>query len=219
MEVFLKILFLLLAYLIGSIPFGFLICQIKDIDIRKVGSGNIGASNVRRALNKKYSALTFSCDFLKGAIFVILFRYNIIDSKYMVLDPSLYGFIAMIGHSFPIFLKFKGGKCVATGAGFIFSYLPLTLIIGLIAFVVILSITNIASISSLGATTLVTLTAIVFAIIGIDPITKIDISWVFGLFSFLALLLIFYRHIPNIKRLINKEELKANQNKQKRETN
>lgn len=213
MEIFLKILFLLLAYLIGSIPFGFIIGKLKGVDVRKVGSGNIGASNVRRALNKKYSSLTFTCDFLKGALFVILFRYNIIDSKYMILDPALYGFVAMIGHSYPIYLKFKGGKCVATGAGFIFSYLPLTLVIGLIAFVIILNVTNIASVSSLGATTLVTLTAIIFTIIGIDPITKINIPWYFGMFSALALLLIFYKHLPNIKRLINKEELKANQAK------
>ena len=125
MDIVLKIMFLVLAYLVGSIPFGLLICKIKGVDVRKVGSGNIGATNVKRALDIRYSAATFIFDAIKGAIFVVLFRYQIIPEKYMLLDPALYGFIAVIGHSFPIYLKLKGGKSVATGAGFAFAYLPI----------------------------------------------------------------------------------------------
>ncbi len=206
---FLKILFLLLAYLIGSIPFGFLIGLSKGVDIRTVGSHNIGASNTGRVLGRKYAYITFTLDLLKGALFVALFRYGIIPSKYMVLDPSLYGFIAMIGHSFPIYLKFKGGKAVATGAGFIFAYIPILIPIGLLCFIITLKISNTASISSLVSTTLLLIISIVFTILKIDPITKLPISIYYIIFTICAFSLIFIMHIPNIKRLINKTELKA----------
>ena len=214
MTIFLKILFLLLAYLIGAIPFGLIICKIKGIDVRAVGSGNIGASNVRRATNLFYSMLTFSLDMVKGALFVVLFRYEIIPSTYMVLDPALYGVIAMIGHAYPIFLKFKGGKSVATGAGFIFSYLPLSIIVGVISFGIILKLSNMASVGSLGSSLFVVITAIVFTIIGIDPITNVPIKFYFAIGAVIALIIVYIRHIPNIKRLINKQELKANEKAQ-----
>lgn len=211
MEIFLKILFLLLAYLIGSIPFGFIIGKIKGVDIRTIGSHNIGSTNVGRAFGKKYAVLTFFLDMSKGALFVILFRYQIIDNKYMILDPALYGLIAMLGHSFSIYLKFKGGKAVATGAGFIFSYLPITIPVGVICFLVIIKIFKISSIGSLAATFITVLIGTIFTIIGYDPITNVSIKWYFIIFALLALSLIYIKHIPNIKRLIHKEELKANQ--------
>lgn len=211
MTIFLKILFVLLAYLFGSIPFGYVICKAKGIDLRAVGSGNIGASNVRRATSIFYSLLTFFLDMLKGALFVILFRYEIISKEYMVLDPALYGVVAMIGHAFPIFLKFKGGKCVATGAGFIFAYLPLSAIVGVISFGIILKLSNMASVGSLGSSLLVGITAIIFTIIGIDPFTQVPIPFWLAIGAIIAVSIIYIRHIPNIKRIINKQELKANE--------
>lgn len=209
MTIFLQILFLLLAYLFGSIPFGFIISKLKGIDIRQIGSHNIGSTNVGRALGKRYAVLTFFFDMLKGALFVILFRYGIINSKYMIIDPSIYGFIAMIGHSFPIYLKFKGGKAVATGAGFTFAYLPLAIPIGIITFFTVIKITKISALGSLTATLFITISAIICTIIGIDPITNVTINWYFALFATFALILIYVKHIPNIKRLINKSELTA----------
>lgn len=206
MTIFLKILFLLLAYLIGSIPFGLVFAKSKKIDLRKEGSGNIGAANAGRILGKKYGYLTFALDMVKGSIFVILFRYQIIPSTYLVLSPALYGFVAIIGHTFSIFLKFEGGKAVATGAGFIFSYLPIAIPIGLIAFLIVFLKTRIASLGSLVSTIFVTILAIVFTIIGKDVLTGIDIDIYFAVFAFFTAVLIFIKHIPNIKRLINKNE-------------
>ena len=119
-----KILLLLTSYLLGSIPFGFIIGKIKGIDVRQVGSKNIGATNTGRALGMKYAVLCFFLDFLKGFIPTFLFRFGIISNEYMILTPALYGFLAILGHVFPIFLKFKGGKAVATGAGFASGYCP-----------------------------------------------------------------------------------------------
>lgn len=210
MITFFQILFLFLAYLFGSIPFGLIIGLIKGIDIRKIGSKNIGSTNVGRALGKKYAVLTFILDMIKGALFVVLFRYNIIDNKFILLDPALYGFVAMLGHSFPIFLKFKGGKAVATGAGFIFAYIPISIPVGIISFLIIIKTLKISSVGSLLATFLTVLVGVIFTIIGYDPITSVPIKWYFIIFAILALTLIYIKHIPNIKRLIKKEELKPN---------
>ena len=215
MVIFLKILFLLLTYLVASIPFGLIICKAKGIDVRQVGSGNIGATNVKRALNIKYSALTFLCDAIKGALFVFLFRYNIIPSTYMVLDPALYGLIAVIGHSFPIYLKFKGGKSVATGAGFVFAYLPLAIPIAIISYFVILLLTRYVSVGSLGTAIIILITSIIFAIIGYDPITNYLVTIYLPIFIGAAVIIIFIRHIANIKRLINGTEAKMKTKKEK----
>lgn len=210
MTTLIQIFFLILAYLIGCIPFGLIIGKIKGIDIRNIGSHNIGSTNVGRALGKKYAVLTFCLDMLKGATFVILFRYNIIDSKYMILDPALYGFIAMLGHSFPIYLKFKGGKSVATGAGFIFSYIPILMPIGIVSFLIVITIFKISSLGSLISTLISVIIGIIITIHGYDPVTNVAIKWYFIIFLLLAATLIYIKHIPNIKRLIHKEELKAN---------
>ena len=215
MTIFLKILFLLLAYLIGSIPFGLIICHTKGVDVRKVGSGNIGATNVKRALNIKYSALTFICDALKGALFVALFRYQIIPNTYMVLDPALYGFIAVVGHSYPIYLKFKGGKSVATGAGFVFAYLPLSIPIAVSSFFIILYSTKYVSVSSLATAIIILISSIIFTIIGFDPLTSISVSFYLPIFVLLSTIIIYIRHIPNIKRLMNGTESKIKSRKQK----
>ncbi|MBV9464206.1 MAG: glycerol-3-phosphate acyltransferase, partial [Verrucomicrobiae bacterium] len=106
-----------LAYLAGSIPFGLLVARARGVDIREVGSGNIGATNVGRALGKKYAYLVFALDFGKGILGVWLARRVIGDAL-----PSLPWWIVssalatVLGHSFPIWLKFKGGKGVATSA-------------------------------------------------------------------------------------------------------
>ena len=210
MTIFLQILIILAAYIFGSIPFGLLIGKLKGIDIRSIGSKNIGSTNVGRALGKKFAILTFCLDMIKGGLFVILFRYQIINPKYMVLDPALYGFVAMLGHSFPIFLKFKGGKSVATGAGLMFSYIPLLIPIGIITFLIVLKTTKLSSLGSLISTLLICLSGVVFTIIGYDPLTKVLINWYFIIFAVLAMSLIYIKHIPNIKRLIKGEEIPAN---------
>ena len=98
-EVLLKVLFCVLAYLIGSIPFGFIIGKIKGVDIRNEGSKNIGATNVGRIFGKKYALLTYFLDMLKGFLLVFLFNFKILPTDWCVLNPMLYGF------RFPLYLK------------------------------------------------------------------------------------------------------------------
>lgn len=211
MDVFFKILFLLLAYFVGSIPFGLLFSKIKGVDIRKVNSGNIGATNVGRALGPKYAVLTFIGDMLKGALFVALFRYNVIPENYMVLSPALYGICAIIGHAFPIYLKFKGGKCVATSSGAVFAYIPLLFPIAVVCYFVTFIISEYSSLGSLvGAFILAVISVIFTLVLKVDPITKIDIDIYYLVLVGFGLTIIVLKHIPNIKRLIHHEEHKIN---------
>lgn len=209
---FLKILFLLLAYLIGSIPFGLILGLVfKKIDIREYGSKNIGTTNTGRVLGKKYAIITYILDMLKGFIFVFLFRFNIIPEKYMVLDPSLYGLIACLGHSFSIYLKFNGGKAVATGGGAIFGYCPYLIIVGLGVFFLILLFTKIVSFGSLVTSVVILLCTIVLWIIGYDPIFTFlpQVKIYLPITALIIVLLIFIRHKDNIIRLKNKNENKV----------
>src|SRR5256885_8735346 len=121
-----------LAYFAGAIPFGLIIGKSKGIDPRKAGSGNIGATNVARLLGGKYFALVFSLDLLKSLLpmlagYIILRRAHLtsdqLDSK-LLLAWLLVGFAAIVGHMFPIYIGFQGGKGVATSAGLILGLCP-----------------------------------------------------------------------------------------------
>ncbi len=206
--ILLKILFLLLSYLIGSIPFGLIIGKIKKMDLRQNGSKNIGTANAIRVLGKKVGFVVFLLDALKGALFVFLFRYKIIPLEYMVLSPALYGLLATLGHTFSIYLGFKGGKGVATGAGAIFAYLPLSAPICLISFIIITKISKIASIGSLSCAIITLIISIIFTIIGFDPLTNLTIDIYFLISTIIIVMIIFIRHISNIKRLIKHNENK-----------
>ena len=227
MEIFLKILFLLLAYLLGSIPFGFIFGKMNGIDIRQVGSKNIGATNTGRALGLKYAILTYFCDMLKGAIIVFLFRFEIIPSTYCVLNPMLYGLLAVIGHTFPIYLKFKGGKSVACGSGVLGAYCPILLPIAIVIFFVVFLITKYVSLGSLiGALCMFIGTIIVTAIAGqfsFDNVNPQGNLWAYNLFfiifSFIIMALIYIKHSSNIKRLINGNENKINIKKKEKAEN
>lgn len=205
MITFHKILFITLSYIIGSIPFGLLLGKIKNVDLRKTGSNNIGASNATRVLGKKIGILTYLLDLLKGALFVFLFRFEILPEKFMVLSPLLYGVIATLGHSYSIFIGFKGGKGVSTGFGAVFAYLPI-IIIAIPIFLLVVKKTKIASIGSLVCTSCVVIISLIFTILKYDFITNLqtDIYLIFG--TLIIAILIFIKHIPNIKRLINKTE-------------
>src|SRR4051794_31826815 len=124
------------SYLLGSIPFGFLAGRIAGVDIRTLGSGNIGGTNVMRVLGKGYGYPVFACDFITGLIAVHL---SILIGRFAqpALAPvELFGVVGavmcVIGHSFPIWLRFKGGKGVATSAGALFGLMPLAALIGVV---------------------------------------------------------------------------------------
>jgi len=168
------ILLLIISYLLGSIPFGLVIGKVfKNIDIREHGSKNTGATNTSRVLGLGLGSLVFFLDALKGAFIIIIVRLLILfdvqfglqvgqivaSSTITIPIYALYGLVAVLGHVFPIFLNFKGGKAVATSVGALLALAPIIGILGILVFYIILKMTGFASLGSLfGAfTSLVTL--------------------------------------------------------------
>tara|TARA_A200000113_G_scaffold6487_1_gene6939 strand:- start:2928 stop:3503 length:576 start_codon:yes stop_codon:yes gene_type:complete len=181
----------LISYLFGSIPFGYLFTKILlKKDIRNVGSGNIGATNVLRTGNKSLGYLTLVLDIAKAVMPVIYIKLNYPDLVYIS------ALCAFLGHLFPIWLKFKGGKGVATLVGILISInIYYALIFGIVWILTFL-ISKYSSLSSL------------FASISI-PIYLLIIDQGNIIFFIIMFVLIFYTHRENIKRLINKEESKS----------
>ena len=181
----------LVSYLFGSIPFGYLFTKILlKKDIRNVGSGNIGATNVLRTGNKLLGYLTLVLDIAKAVVPVIYIKINYPDLVYIS------ALCAFLGHLFPIWLKFKGGKGVATFVGILVSInIYYALIFGIVWILTFL-ISKYSSLSSL------------FASISI-PIYLLIIDQGNIIFFIIMFVLIFYTHRENIKRLINKEETKS----------
>lgn len=138
------------AYIIGSIPFGVLTAKIKGVDLRSVGSGNIGATNVLRTTGKLPALITLLGDFLKGTAAVLLCRFF---SGGGDLWEGAAGLSAIIGHVFPIFLSFKGGKGVATGFGVLAAYSPVNALMVLIIWLAIAVFTRYSSLAALTAYT------------------------------------------------------------------
>ena len=181
----------LISYLFGSIPFGYLFTKILlKKDIRNVGSGNIGATNVLRTGNKSLGYLTLILDIAKAVVPVIYIKFNYPDLVYIS------ALCAFLGHLFPIWLKFKGGKGVATFVGILISInIYYALVFGIIWTLTFL-ISRYSSLSSL------------FASISI-PIYLLIVNQSNIIFFIIMFVLIFYTHRENIKRLINKEETKS----------
>src|SRR5439155_3628889 len=143
------------SYLLGSIPFGYLIGRIAGVDVRKTGSGNVGATNVVRVLGKRYGYPVFVLDFLKGfgAVKVsMLFATGLSSGRN---SPEMLGIIAavssVVGHSYSPWLKFKGGKGVATSAGALFALTAVGGLIGLAIWIVIFWLTRYVSLASVTA--------------------------------------------------------------------
>ena len=182
----------LVSYLIGSIPFGFLLTKIfLNKDIRNIGSGNIGATNALRTGNKKIGFSTLILDVLKAAITIIFMKFNYSE---FIFISSLCVFL---GHVFPIWLKFKGGKGVATYVGILFS---INLTYGLIFITIWLIVFFIFKYSSLSS---------IIASLSIPLYLFIFLNSLNLFFFLIMLILIFFTHRENIKRLINKEESKT----------
>lgn len=191
MNIFLVILF---AYLIGSIPFGIIISKIMGLgNLRNIGSGNIGATNVLRTGNKLAAILTLIFDLLKGAISVVITYYIFNDTTAQIAALS-----SFLGHCFPIWLKFKGGKGVATFIGISLAlYWPAGILICL-TWVLTAFLSRISSLSAL-----------------ISSLSSILWVWILGVPSAVFVMtvltiLIWFRHIENIKRIIKNTEPKIN---------
>ncbi|MEW6007618.1 MAG: glycerol-3-phosphate 1-O-acyltransferase PlsY [bacterium] len=188
------IVIIILAYLFGSIPLGYIFGKIKGRDIRKEGSGNIGFTNVCRVLGKRWGIPTLIFDILKGFLFPFISFKLGLGEKIAILS-SLF---AILGQGFSIFLRFKGGKGVATSAGVFLALAPIEVAITIAIFLVIFSIFRLVSIGSIVSS--ISLPILVFFI---SPNKRL----VF-VFSLVAMAFILIKHIPNIKRLIGKREYK-----------
>ena len=197
-----NLLVLFLGYLLGSFPSGYLAGRIiKGVDIRSLGSGSTGATNVFRHIGKRAAITVFLIDVLKGVISILL-------AKNLLLNDSLQvamGLSTLIGHIWPVWLNWKGGKAVATGLGI---FLGLSWQVGLATlgvFILMLALFRIVSLSSVTA-------SIVLPLIMFLSFNNSDISLPFLVISLLAMTLVIWRHRENIIRLIKGKEPKIGQN-------
>jgi len=184
-----KILYVVLAYLCGAVPFAYIIAKAKGIDIRTEGSGNPGATNVFRTVGKGAGILTLVLDGAKGFLPVFL-------AKIIFDNPSFYFLIiiaaaAMAGHIFTIFLGFKGGKGVATGCGAFLALMPLAVGCAAIVFGIVFVLSGYVALSSVSAAVALPVAAL---------ISK-DYSVEYIVFAFIAAVFVIYKHKANIKRL------------------
>lgn len=187
------IVFGILSYLIGSIPFSYLLPKwIGKIDIRVHGSGNTGTTNVLRTLGMKVGILSFIGDFFKGILPTLLGLLF-----WGEIGAIVGGSMAVIGHCYSVWLKFKGGKGVATSAGVLIILLPKIFIILLICQFAIIGLFKYMSLASISSAILLPIFSIVF-----------DLSFEVVLFSFLLGLFVLFKHRANIKRLLNGTESK-----------
>lgn len=189
---------ILASYLVGAIPFGLLFSRtIGGIDVRTVGSGNIGATNVLRAAGKKAAILTLLADCFKGLIPVLL-ALRLFDDVWI---PVLSGVAAVVGHNFPVYLKFKGGKGVATSFGVVLAIAPLTGLICLLAWAGAAALWKYSSLAAL----------VSFALYPLMTFAFHGESKPRAFLSLFVFTMMYYRHRENIKRLLVGTEPKIGQ--------
>jgi glycerol-3-phosphate acyltransferase PlsY len=189
---------IIISYLVGSVPFGLLLGKAAGIDVRRDGSGNIGATNVSRLLGKKVGALTLLLDAAKGLLPMAAAAALGRDQKIVLLS----GAAAFLGHLFPLYLKFRGGKGVATALG-VFLYLsPLAVLACVAAFVAAVFLSGYVSVGSLLAAGL--MPAVIFLQQGADPCFYLAVFISLG---------IWLKHRSNIIRLLHREEKSWKKNK------
>jgi glycerol-3-phosphate acyltransferase PlsY len=182
------------SYLLGSIPFSFLVARLFGVrDVRQEGSGNVGATNVMRTAGKLPGLLAFLLDASKGAAAPLLARWAGSDD----LVQSAAATLAVLGHVFPVWLRFRGGKGVATGVGAFFPLAPIPSGLAIVVFVLTLLLTRFVSLASLSGTLALVVAAFFRASL------PVSVS------ALLAASLIFYRHRGNLERLARGTEPRA----------
>jgi len=200
MENIVLLLLILIAYLVGSIPSSvWLGKRFYDIDVREFGSGNAGATNTFRVLGKKAGIIVLIIDILKGSVAVLLANmsfYESLSNQFVNLQLAL-GISAVVGHVFPVFAGFRGGKGVATILGVVICLTPITSALGLIVFLIVLTVTRYVSLSSIMA-------GLSYPVL-LRFIFKNDNQTLFIFSIFVAILLVI-THKKNISRLLKKQE-------------
>lgn len=190
----------LVCYLVGSIPSGVLVARrMKKVDLRKVGSGNTGAMNAYRALGVKGGLMVLGLDALKGLIAVFLAYFALLPGFTLPVVKVVYGFSAIVGHNYSPWLKFKGGKGIATGFGVLLALSPKVAVLSMLLWIGLLALTHYSSVASLAASA----TAPVLMFIYHDPPVNIIFGVVSAIFA-------FYRHKENIERLLKGTEIPFN---------
>ena len=182
------------AYLAGSIPFGFLIGKMRGVDVRTVGSKNIGATNVFRTVGKKWGLLAFLCDFLKGFVPVLLAKKFGGEAHL----PLAVGLMTVVGHMFTCFMKFKGGKGIATGFGMLVGLLPWLVLTAFGIWAVTVWISHYISLGSCLAAAFLAV-GVWFPWLGSEGCRNLPLSIVVTLVALVAI----YKHKTNIRRLID----------------
>src|ERR1700733_4397012 len=190
-----------LAYLVGSFPFGLIVGVAHGIDPRKAGSGNIGATNVGRLLGGKFFALVFILDLLKGFLPTLAAAIVLRNHPHSKADYVLWlaiGFAAIVGHMLSIFIKFKGGKGVATGCGValgVFPYFTFAALIAAATFIAVFAASRIVSLSSIAGAIVMPIAYIVIGLAMHWPIVGEQLPLL--IFTILLSVLIIYRHRGN----------------------
>lgn len=196
----LNVLLLLTAYLLGSIPSGLWIGQaFFKINIREHGSGNTGTTNTFRILGPKAGTLVFLIDFFKGTLATLL----PILLHAQGISPIVFGLVAVLGHTFPIFAQFKGGKAVATSAGMLMGFAPAFCFYLILVFALCLYLTSMVSMSSVVAAGAAILGALLFPTI---PFLLTSYDWLFTVIIVFLGIFVIIRHKENIQRILKKEE-------------
>lgn len=189
-------LLLLVCYFLGSIPFSYLVARVKGVNLAKVGSGNIGATNVYRSVGPFYGVVAFFGDAGKGFFATLLVNsFTGGDSLITVLGATC----AVLGHTFSPFVGFKGGKGVATGLGILFFLQPLVALIGLVSEFLIIKVTRYVSLASI-------ISGLIVLFLMFLPVFNVEL--VYSWFVFIVVIYIIYKHKANIIRLLKGQENK-----------
>ena len=192
----LAILLLLGGYILGSVPTGFLVGRAWGVDVRRTGSGNIGMANVLRSVGKWPAVITMAGDMLKGFVPVFLARF-LTENEWVIAAVAL---AALMGHCWPVFLGFKGGKAVATGAGTTIALAP---VVGLALFAFWWGVVLVSRYTSLGAILVMVMSPIAFLVAG-QPMPYV-------LYTVIGGSLVLWRHKENARALIKGTERKIGQ--------
>jgi len=204
----------IVIYLFASIPWGFILGKTQGVDIREHGSKNVGATNVNRVLGKKWALLCFFLDFLKGLIPVLVIRQVMPDAEYATV---LAAFAAFAGHVWTIYLKFKGGKGIATSAGIITAISWPSYVIPMTLWIIVFYASRYVSLASVLAAIFVPIVAYFVNISEIAIFSKITDSEMI-LLCVIAVLAVV-KHSSNIKRLLNGTESRFEKKKKEEASN
>ncbi|NOZ84762.1 MAG: glycerol-3-phosphate 1-O-acyltransferase PlsY [Deltaproteobacteria bacterium] len=197
---------LVTAYLLGSVPFGLLLGKLAGVDVRKAGSGNIGATNVLRTCGTGWGIAAFVLDFLKGYGPVMICMHFSGGGTLAAVSAAV---LAVLGHNFPVWLRFRGGKGVATSAGGALALVPLPLAAGGIAFLIMVFITRYVSLGSMTGATVMAVTQVLVAS---APFSMPELPKT--IMVLVMFLMVMARHRANMSRLLRGEESKIGKRKE-----